>query len=246
MFDRGVVLHRTGKLKEALADLNHVARIRPDYYVLYTRALILRDLNKPDKAIADLDAAIEKFKNFIDGYTLRGEIYSTLGRRKEALADFTRAIAMEKDRRHYNRRGVEYAVDGQYKKAGADLQRAIEMAPAHPSATDTMGYLYLLEGHPRKAEKCFQKAISLDPDQPYSYGSLAYVMNLDGNRAEAVKLYKQAAERNRGRQFQKNLERLAAIDPKGRLGRMAKDQLSQFKKAALPKESFKKTNTMKE
>ena len=112
-----------GRDQEALQAYDEAvnrAEIKTDFAtieILKSRARLLVKLKELEKAIKDLDRAIEICDGDDDDlFGMRGHIYADLGRNKEALADFTRVID----------RSPEYAMDCYrarsliYKKLGKD------------------------------------------------------------------------------------------------------------------------------
>ncbi len=101
-------LESYGDKKEALqtyADAVKLAEIKRDFgtiEILKSRARLLVKINELERAIKDLDRAIEICDGDDDDlFSMRGHINADLGRDQEALADFTRVID----------RSPEYAMD---------------------------------------------------------------------------------------------------------------------------------------
>ena len=82
---------------------------------------------KHDKAIADLDKAIELDSNYALAYNNRGVAYGDMGEYNRAIADFDKAIELDSDYAvaYYNR-GSMYLILQNWAKARSDLVFARE------------------------------------------------------------------------------------------------------------------------
>ncbi|WP_245640130.1 tetratricopeptide repeat protein [Paenibacillus dakarensis] len=89
------MLHHTGHSEEAIAYLGQVIEWKGAGVAYERRAHILRELNREEEAISDLNEAIElNSDNYITWYT-RGVTYKDLGRYNEAIRDLKESIKRE-------------------------------------------------------------------------------------------------------------------------------------------------------
>jgi tetratricopeptide (TPR) repeat protein len=80
-----------------------------------------------DEAIAYLNAEIEKAPENIDLIACRGKVYLQQENLAAAIADYSRAIKLDKgENRYYENRGMAYLKAERFKEAEADLSRAIK------------------------------------------------------------------------------------------------------------------------
>ena len=81
--------------KEALADYEKLLRDFPnesDMHIIYNnRANLYVELKELDKALADINKALELKADYDMGYLNRAEIYNKMGNKKLACADFNKA-----------------------------------------------------------------------------------------------------------------------------------------------------------
>ncbi len=102
--------------------------------------------------------------NLAVAYTNRGIAYTSLGRREQALADFTEAIRLAPNAPYpYYNRGNAYYDLGKFDEALADYSAAIERGPEMALAYYNRGLTYQKLGNRDRSIEDFQKALTLDP-----------------------------------------------------------------------------------
>ncbi len=90
------------------------------------------NLNKPEKALADFNRAIELEPGRASGYQGRANALNTLQRYREALQDYDIAIELDPGpglANAYVNRAVAYSHLGENKKAIADYEKGLELDP---------------------------------------------------------------------------------------------------------------------
>src|SRR5258706_14164543 len=60
----------------------------------YRQATAYYDERKYQEALDELSIAIEKDKDFVDAYMLRGDIYSDMGKKQESVAGYEEAVGI--------------------------------------------------------------------------------------------------------------------------------------------------------
>ena len=79
---------------------------------------------------AKANSFIKKFRNEAVGYFYRGTAKSKLGRHKEAIKDYDKAIGLDLNNPHlYNYRGILNDNLGRYAAADVDFAKALEIKP---------------------------------------------------------------------------------------------------------------------
>ncbi len=152
------------------------------------------DLGFPDRALADLDAAIKLDPKFAPAFAARGAAHQALGRLNEALADFDAAIKLDpKLPGPYTERGTLYASRGDYVKATADLDEAIKLDPANTTAYRVRGLCRMRTGDTEAALRDAGEAIKLAPKDPAGYNHRAGILAARGDWADALKDLDEAA-----------------------------------------------------
>jgi len=169
-------------------------------------------------------------------YGLRGEAYRDKGDLDHAIADFSRAIKIDRawplndpgSFRVYVNRGigdfskaiefepefadafinrcVVYADKGQYDLALADCTKAIAINPKDAVAYNDRGVAYEKKGDIDSALDDYTKAIELDPGYRDAYANRAVLYDHKGDREHAVDDYHQALAKNPSREDRLDLE----------------------------------------
>ncbi len=100
---------------------------------------------------------------------LRGIAFKLMGRHKEALADFNRAIGSdEKDPLEITLRGTTYILLGRYQEALVDFDRAIVLDEKNILAIAERGILHILQGRYQEALADFDRVIALDEKNAFT------------------------------------------------------------------------------
>ena len=96
-----------------------------------------------NEAIAACNAAIRLYSQNALAYSNRGVVYEDEGIMDKAMADFTRAIAMDMNcAAAYANRGILYESNSQHDRAISDLNRAIALAPNYAVSYCNRGLAY--------------------------------------------------------------------------------------------------------
>jgi tetratricopeptide (TPR) repeat protein len=134
---RGAALTYAGKPADAIFDLSLSITLKRDNFdAYYFRGLAHEALGSRDQARRDYAKALSLLNSSIDGtprdcfvYMQRGAVFERTGREDQAIADETRALAMDcpgpADAHVY--RGLAYDRKGLRAKAAADLQSAVRI-----------------------------------------------------------------------------------------------------------------------
>ena len=133
--------------------------------IAYTkRGVAFRIRGGLQRALADLNRAIELDPSLAPIYANRGLVYMYMGEPDPALADFNRALELDPNNpAFYLNRGAVYQRLKDKDRALADYNRAIEFQPNNAMAYTNRGVLYELEGDHERAILDFDRAVELDP-----------------------------------------------------------------------------------
>jgi tetratricopeptide (TPR) repeat protein len=93
-YNRSGVYRRAGKLDQALSDANEAIRLEPTADAYNRRGLTFKDKGDIDSALKDFDAAVAMDGNHIYALTNRADAYRRTGKPDLALADYTKALAL--------------------------------------------------------------------------------------------------------------------------------------------------------
>ena len=150
-------LQTLGKLDEAISELDQIVESKPpilDHW-LSKRANLLEATNRPDKALADWNKAIELNPKKPGHWASRARLLEHLHRYDEAIADYSHLLKLDpSEETIYFKRGKLYLATGKYKLALADLDQSISLDPM-PSATayECRAQIYDKLGDSAKAKK---------------------------------------------------------------------------------------------
>jgi tetratricopeptide (TPR) repeat protein len=126
------------------------------------------------EAIEQLTAAIEQLLAAIRQlnvvYAERGKAHAKLGQFKQAIDDFTSALAQDRDDSQLLfDRGLAFLNDGRLDAAMGDFTRSIELNPNFARAHAERGAIYRRQGRHRQAMDDYLAALRLDPSYAVQY-----------------------------------------------------------------------------
>ena len=123
-----------------------------------------------DRAIQDLDQAIQRDPKYAQAFQSRGTAYSLQGQNDRAIEDFNQAIRLDpKSAVSFYARGGVYNAEGQHDRAIQDFDQAIrlkpDLAPVFFAATyHERGLAYFGKGEYQRAIQDYDQAIRLYPN----------------------------------------------------------------------------------
>lgn len=153
--------------------------------VLMSKGLALFDLHARNDAIKAFTQVISQTGD-LDAYEFRALCYDSLGKSKEAIADFTTVISRNPKANYipYLRRGWLFFGQGSYPAALADFNKASTIAPRNYSSYLKKGYTLLKMERYKEAVAAFNKTIELEPSaEAYIVRATAY--SAMGNETQA-------------------------------------------------------------
>ena len=178
---------------------------------LYTRAINSGDLNYKilgwaygnrgacwmqkgkeynDKALSDLNKAIQL--NPLDDalYNNRGLVLGDKGNLSQQFADYNKAIKLNpRSGSAYSNRGVFWAKKRDYNRAIADFNKAIELDSCDSKSYFNRGLVWKKKGKYDLAIADFTKAIELKKDYAFAYGHRASALSKKGDYGRAIDDY---------------------------------------------------------
>jgi len=156
-------------------------------------------------------------------YNNRGNAYDGKGLVKQAIIDYTQAIALKPDfAEAYNNRGDSYCKLGDLNQAVSDFNKAIALKPDFAEAYNNRGVVYKNQGNLLLALADYSKAIEINPYLIEAYNNRGYAYYKQGNLSRALSDYNKAIEINpdRAEPFQ---NRAAVFYAYGEYGKAWKD-----------------------
>jgi tetratricopeptide (TPR) repeat protein/S1-C subfamily serine protease len=126
-------------------------------------------------------------------YLNRGRAKSALGNKKEAIADYDRALAINpKFAKAYSNRGSTKSDLGNNKEAIADYDRALAINPKFAEAYYNRGTAKYGLGDKKEAIADFDRAIAINPKFAEAYNNRGATKSDLGNKKEAIADYDRA------------------------------------------------------
>ncbi|WP_066946154.1 tetratricopeptide repeat protein [Microtetraspora fusca] len=147
-------------------------------------------LGDPERALADLDAAIAADPGYPDYYISRGNLLHRLGRPQEGVADYETAMRVGPPfpEAYYNRAEIRFQA-GDHAGALADLDYALELDPEFADAYANRAGLFVEFGEYGRARADALQGLALDPRNAYLLCVLGQVEAAEGRHAEARKAF---------------------------------------------------------
>jgi tetratricopeptide (TPR) repeat protein len=131
------------------------------------RAFLLPVRSDLNTAAALFTGCIMHRPNHAFPYACRAGVFDSLGRYKDALADYTRAIDLGAQlAQEYCNRGVTYEHLGEHEKAIADYSKAIDLDPTYWGAWYNRAMAHERLRQTDKAIADYTEAINLNPKDP--------------------------------------------------------------------------------
>ncbi len=110
-----------GKYEQAVLRFNEALAIEPNSWnAHYQRGIAEQNLNKPDDALADYQAALQIKADLLEARIARAGIYDEKGDHRHAAEELTKIIAQRPTVDAHYRRGDAYAQLGQHAEAIED------------------------------------------------------------------------------------------------------------------------------
>lgn len=190
-YQKGGFLDKTVKyedrLSKAIEYYNKSIAIKPDATVYYFLGLSYFDKGQYDRAIADLDKAIDLKPNYEGAFAARANAYNILGQYDQAFADYDKAISLNpNDSLNYNNRGSAFSGIGQYDKAIADFGKAISLKPKFVLAFSNRAFThFFFLGQFDKAAKDYKHISQIYPKNVYFILGLYMATKRQGKNGES-------------------------------------------------------------
>ena len=194
-FFLGSLAYEKKDYAKAVESYETALRLNPEFEPLYyDLAAAQIALHQPEKALALLEEARNKFKlNFtLEFYT--GIAQSVLENWTEALSHLSSAELIAKTSEplrlnhiFYYQLGSAYERSGNTPEAVKALKKSIELSPEHAEALNYLGYMWAERGENLdEAYAMLQKAVQQEPDNAAFLDSLAWVLYKMGRNADAL------------------------------------------------------------
>ena len=140
------------------------------HYALETGKLALKETDPAKQvqirkdAIAEDDLSLQIFSGYNDVYSHKGLMYYAIKDYKNALENYTKAIALgDKDAKTFSNMGTLYSEMGQPDKAIENYRKAVQYDPRFVDARRNLGCMLAISKDFKQAIAEFQEALKYDP-----------------------------------------------------------------------------------
>jgi tetratricopeptide (TPR) repeat protein len=131
--NRGVAKEQRGDLESALKDYGRSVEIAPSANAHFDRANLYVQLDQPDKALADFNAALAIDPKYLKALIGRADENYGARHLADSLADYTRVIAAQpKNAEVFFKRGSVYFDLGDFAAAYRDYSVSLALDPQQP------------------------------------------------------------------------------------------------------------------
>jgi tetratricopeptide (TPR) repeat protein/S1-C subfamily serine protease len=169
---QSVVYRYLENYEQALTVINQAISLFPNNPNHYNeKFVVLGELKRYDEGLAAINKAIELAPRAAWYYN-RGNLYSDQQKYELALADYSKAIELNRNYANaYYNRGVLYKDQQKYELALADFSKAIEINRNFAEAYINRGNLYKDQQKYELALADFTKAIDINPNYALAYNN---------------------------------------------------------------------------
>ncbi len=158
----------------------------------YNRAAFYMEKKNYNKALYDLNNALEVKPNHVGAYNNKGLVLYHRGKYKKAIKHFDHAIKLDSTyAKAYTNRGMAWGRLGSLDKTIEDCNKAIAIDPTIADSYANKGIALAMRGEYKEAIKNFNKAIERKPFDEKYYFNRGMALASQGNRKAGCKdLYK--------------------------------------------------------
>ncbi len=164
--NRGVAHEQQGNLQSALEDYGRSIELAPTASAHFDRANLYVQLDRPEQALADFNAALATDPKNIKALLGRADMNYGARRLTESLADYTRVVDVQpKNADVYFKRGSVYFDMGNFAAAYRDYSASLMLNPNQPDVLHNRAVSAERMGSTKDAEQDRRRARALTPAQ---------------------------------------------------------------------------------
>lgn len=193
-FNRGNLLRRVGRPRDAIFAYEDALRLAPDAPApLINLGLALCDLGDWPRAVECFARAAAIAPHLPDALLYLGDALGRVGRNAEAVLAFREAVSRFPDspRAHHNL-GIHLAASGATDEATTAFERALELKPDYPEAHNGLGVSLESVGRADDAQRAYREAVRLRPEFADAWSNLGTSLGEQGRSGEAVEALRHA------------------------------------------------------
>ncbi len=148
----------------------------------------IRD-DRPEEAVAALQAVIDAGFERADVYVLLGHASLSAGDRKGARAAFEKGIKLGAKAEGYNGLGLTYLDEGDERRARSSFRRAVDKDPTFVDAHYNLALIYEAS-RPSKALDAFEKVVELDARHREAHYRMGRLLEENRDTVDAISAYR--------------------------------------------------------
>lgn len=201
-----VFLHKSGRIIVLLLLVAMLIVTRPGLYAVDEQHLVASDhvhqawrfdtIGETDRALEEVNAAIQLRPNDTEPYLQRAAINKNSGRFQEAIRDYGSALEINPVMPivHYNLAQV-LEKEQMYAHAVQEYSKAIDQDPLMTEAYNNLGIMYQRMNDPENAIRYFKKIIKMNPDYIKAYNNMGALYAERGDKNAAIAIFEKAISR---------------------------------------------------
>ena len=148
-----------------------------------------------EEALKVLDIQIHKHPKDDKLYYDRAKVYMELNRVNDAIADLSRAVALNDRKPEYHMLlGDAYLANGNIEQSYASLQRALDLDPDSQEALLKLGEISYYSHNYDRAMECLSKVTAKDPQNRTALFMKGFIYKETGDTANAVTLLRKVCD----------------------------------------------------
>lgn len=154
---------------------------------VYNLAVLYKEEKKYADAIKWLNKVNELEDNFMNSYSLLGEIYLYKGDFSRAQEALIKSLKENPNQENVlNNLGVSYFSVKDYAKAEQFFSRSVSLFPCSFNGLKNLAATYQSENKPDAAIQCYENLIRCYPDNPVGYQNIISMYSLKGNKEKIL------------------------------------------------------------
>jgi tetratricopeptide (TPR) repeat protein len=153
----------------------HSSSVPREAVAIYNNALELASRNECDNALMEYRRAIDLYPDFIEAYNNMGELFSRMGKKKDAIATYMDALKIDRNYRVLLNLGVEHYNNLNHESALKFFLESLNARPDFIEGNFYTGMVYYNFRNYLEAQKYFRAVVLKDKKHLKANYLLAYI-----------------------------------------------------------------------
>jgi len=194
--DLGIALEETGRAREAIAQYEQAALLKPDYADAHNNlGVALEKMGRPQEAIAQYERALQIRPDYVEARYNLGVALAKAGKLPQAIESYEQALQLKPDYAEaQNNLGNALVALGRVPEAIGHWERALQLRPDFAETHNNLGSALLGLGRVPEAIEQYEQAVRLKPDYAKAHYNLGLALEKAGRVTEAIEQYEQAVQ----------------------------------------------------